>query len=61
MEFKEKLVYVRAKLNLSQTDLAKRLNKSFATISRWENGKNKPTKKDLVSFDIFCNENDIEF
>lgn len=59
MEFKEKLVYVRAKLNLTQEELAKKLNVSFPTISRWENGKTKPTKKGLMTFDVFCKENNI--
>lgn len=45
MEFKEKLIYIRAKLNLSQTDLAKILNVSYVTICRWECGKVTPTKK----------------
>ena len=31
MEFKEKVIYIRAKLNLSQTDLAKILNVSYVT------------------------------
>ena len=30
MKFNEKLIYIRAKLNLSQTDLAKILNVPFA-------------------------------
>ena len=60
MDFKDKLVYVRAKLNLSQTELAKKLNVSFPTISRWENGKTKPTKKALVVFKEFCKANHIE-
>lgn len=45
MEFKEKVIYIRAKLNLSQTDLAKILNVSYVTICRWECGKVTPTKK----------------
>ena len=61
MEFKEKLLYVRAKLNLSQTELANRLNVSFATINRWETGKVKPTKKAEYSFEMFCKEQNIKF
>lgn len=60
MEFKEKLIFVRAKLNLTQTELAEKLNVSFSSVSRWENGKSKPTKKAIVVFNEFCKENKIE-
>jgi type I restriction enzyme M protein len=33
---------LRVKLKLSQEELAARLNVSFATVNRWENGKAKP-------------------
>src|ERR1035441_5743852 len=33
---------LRAKLHLSQEELAQRLNVSFATVNRWENGKAEP-------------------
>ena len=61
MNFQEKLVYVRAKLNLTQTELAKLLNVSFITINRWETGKTQPTKKAIYIFSIFCKENHIDF
>ncbi|MDD3106753.1 MAG: helix-turn-helix transcriptional regulator [Bacilli bacterium] len=61
MEFKDKLVFARAKLDLSQTELAKKLNVSLPTISRWENGKVSPTKKAIVVFLQFCMKNQIEF
>ncbi len=48
MEFKEKILYVRAKLNLSQADLAKELGVAFQTINRWELGKVSPTKKGRI-------------
>lgn len=35
---------IRDSLGLSQEELAARLNVSFATINRWENGKSKPQK-----------------
>jgi len=59
MEFKDAVVFVRAKLDLTQTELAKRLKLSFPTISRWENGRSKPTKKEMVVFMEFCKENNL--
>lgn len=61
MEFKEKLIYVRALLNLTQSELAKELGVSFETINRWENGKFTPSKKAQISFDIFCKKNNVQF
>ena len=60
MEYKDKVLYVRAKLNLTQAELAKKLSVSFATINRWESGKTKPSKKAIAILDIFCKENNID-
>src|SRR5688572_21898981 len=35
---------IRAKLNLTQEQLAERLGVSFATVNRWEGGANAPQK-----------------
>lgn len=59
MNFSEKLIYVRAFLNLTQSQLAKELNVSFETINRWESGKFNPSKKAEVALDIFCVKNNI--
>ena len=59
MEFKDRVLYVRAKLNLTQTELAKKLSVSFATINRWELRKTTASKKAIAIFDIFCKENNI--
>ena len=61
MEFIDKLLYVRAKLNLSQTELAKALGVSFQTINRWERNKVKPTEKAKIQFGEFCAEKNIVF
>ncbi len=61
MTLVEQLLYVRVQLNLTQMELAKKLNVSFATISRWENNKAKPTKKALLTFKNFCKKNNIVF
>lgn len=61
MDFSKKLLLVRTKLNLSQTELGNLLNVSSVTISRWENNKAKPTRKVLVAFDELCKKNSIVF
>ena len=61
MEFKKKVLFVRAKLNLSQMDMAKELGVSFQTINRWELGKVSQTKKAEYAFELYCKERDIKF
>ena len=61
MEFSKFCLETRLKLNLSQQMLAKKLDVSFATINRWENGKTLPQKLTLYRFEKFCEENGIEF
>jgi type I restriction enzyme M protein len=38
---------LRSRLDLSQEELAARLNVSFATVNRWETGKSKPQRAQL--------------
>ena len=57
MEFKDKLIAARAKLNLSQEAMARALDVSFATINR---GKTNPTKKAELRFNEFCINNGIK-
>lgn len=59
MDFRNKLVYVRATLNLTQTELAKELNLLFTTINRWETGKIKPSKKAEMSLEIFYKKKEL--
>jgi transcriptional regulator with XRE-family HTH domain len=59
MLFYEKVIFVRAKLNLSQEALAKKLDVSFATVNRWEHGRTIPTRKTEYAFNEFCKENHI--
>ena len=61
MEFKERLLYVRAKLNLTQMDMARELRVSFQTINRWELGKVTPTKKAEYAFELYCKDKNIKF
>ena len=61
MEFSDKILFVRGKLNLSQEDLARALNVSFATVNRWENSKAKPINITQAAFDSFCDSHGISF
>jgi len=61
MEFSEKIRIVREKLNMSQEDLARALNVSFASINRWENDKTKPIKMARAVFNDFCSKHGISF
>ena len=61
MDFSQKVRYVRQKLNISQEDLARALNVSYATINRWENSKNKPVRMAQAAFNDFCTKHNIVF
>ena len=61
MEFAEKVKYVRNKLQMSQEDLARALNVSFATVNRWELNKTKPIRMAQAAFDAFCESKGIKF
>lgn len=61
MEFKEKLLYARAVLKYSQTKMAEELGVSYATINRWENGNNAPSKTMIVLFENYCKKHGITF
>ena len=53
-DYKQLLVRLRAKLNISQEKLAVLLNVSFATINRWENGVSTPSKIHIVQIENLC-------
>ena len=61
MEFSKKISFVREKLSMSQEELARALNVSFATVNRWENAKSKPIKVTLAAFESFCKKHKIDF
>lgn len=44
-----RMKYVRAKLGLTQEDLAFRLNLSPSTVANWERGATKPTPRELAA------------
>lgn len=57
--FDEQLRDLRTKLNLSQEQLASRLNVSFATVNRWESGKVTPQKAQLDAIQKLMEESGI--
>ena len=61
MEFKDKILKVRAELFISQEQLAKELGCSFSTINRWEHGKKQPSFLLQKKFESFCKQKQIIF
>ena len=45
LSFAERLRVLRARLGLSQEQLARRLSVSFATVNRWEAGRSRPSAR----------------
>ena len=60
MDFPAVVKYVREKTGMSQEDLARAINVSFASINRWENGKNRPNKLALSVFTSYCKQKGID-
>jgi len=59
MNFSEKLKFIRRKLEISQEQLARELQVSYATINRLETGKTLPSYQTLQALEIFCKKNNI--
>ena len=59
MDFPSAVKLVREKTGMSQENLARALNVSFATINRWENGKTHPNRMANDVFFAFCKKNGI--
>ena len=51
---------IRGKLNISQEQLARELHVSFATVNRWENGKNSPNMLAMKELNDLCKEKGLE-
>ncbi len=51
---------VRKQLNMSQKQLAKAIDVSYATVNRWENSQVMPSKLGVKSFLDFCENNFID-
>jgi len=54
MEFSQIVKIAREELSMSQEELARALNVSFATVNRWENGKTHPNQLTKNVFFNFC-------
>ncbi|MBQ3529930.1 MAG: DUF3990 domain-containing protein [Oscillospiraceae bacterium] len=50
---------IRTYLNMSQTDFAQRLNVTFATVNRWENGRAVPNKLAQSKIYDLCKEKGV--
>lgn len=59
MTFSEKMKNVRIILSISQEQLARELNVSFATINRLETNKTLPSYSTVQAFEMFCKKNNI--
>ena len=60
MNFPEIVKTARQKAGMSQEDLARALNVSFATINRWENGKTHPNQLTQAVFFDFCQKHGLD-
>jgi len=45
---------IRRQIALSQEDLARQLNVSYATVNRWENAQAKPSRLAMSQVKAFC-------
>lgn len=60
IDYADGILQLRAKLNLSQEELAKILGVSYISVNRWENDKYAPTKLVKVKLLQLFEENNIE-
>lgn len=60
MDYISLVKQIRAELSLSQEDLARLLGVSFATINRWETGKNRPSRMAIRTLQAFCRQRHLD-
>ena len=60
MTWREKVKYVRVKLQMTQPELSKATGISLVTIARWETTDSAPQPKLMGKFLEFCEKNKIE-
>jgi len=59
MQFAAKVKFVREQLKISQEELARALNVSYATVNRWENNKSTPNNIARDAFYAVCKRNGV--
>lgn len=59
VDYANGILKLRAKLNISQEELAKILDVSYISVNRWENNKHSPTKLVKVKLNQLFEENNI--
>lgn len=53
--FSTNLKFLRNKNNMTQNELAKRLNKDYSTIGKWELGQRNPVMADIIKISEIFN------
>lgn len=53
MEFKDRLIFLRKDLNMTQEDLAEKIGYTRTAISAWEIGRNEPSNSDTIKIADF--------
>lgn len=56
MEFADELIQFRVKHDVSQVELAKMLGICQEQISKYENGRTQPTRKNLLKYQQIMND-----
>ena len=59
-DYQKMVISLRNKLVLSQEEMAKKLGVSFASVNRWETGRNLPTIKAKRKIIDFCKKNGVQ-
>ena len=60
MHFHRLVKIARQEMGMSQEELARALNVSFATVNRWENGKTHPNKLTQAVFFEVCQKQGLD-
>ena len=59
INYGQALLSLRAKINITQEELARILNVTFATINRWENNRAIPTKRHMIQIEELCKKHKV--